>query len=143
MATSEKSFVGRWKILHWSSCPSLPEGLVKVSKGTEMALLEIESPPGGENHTLKWFNTEDKLCTISNPPLTPDKDEFDDDEIQAGPTTIEIEDAPDSIPLRGGVCIKYLMVITLSDDVGEGNPGTIIAEAHPRPPLGEESSDGE
>lgn len=137
MATPDK-FVGQWKILHWKNGPTLPEELVKVSMGPGQSLLEIESPADGI-FTLKWLDTEGKRCTIDSP-LTPCKDEFDDDELQVGPTTIKIGDDPaSSIKLRSGVGVKFMMVVTLNDEVGDGNPGTIIAEAHPRPPGGEES----
>lgn len=132
MATSE-GFDGKRKILHWYPGNSnLPESLVKVIG--DGSYLNIT--PKGENYTLGWLDQEDQRRTI-NPSLRLDT-ASSDDELQAAPATIEIEGGQ---PIKlMNISVKLLMVVTLRNHFGEGNPGTIIAEAHP---VGSEGHDGE
>lgn len=136
MASRGETFVGTRKILGWTPDDSadLSEGLVNQSKENLASYLTITETGG--SYSLEWRDTDGDLCTVTSL-------RYIDGGLSGG---TEIVKKP--IPLPKGARAEFVtdeekndwLNVSLVGGFVDGEPGTIVLEAHPR--SGEERRAG-
>jgi hypothetical protein len=126
MASTGEEFIGTRKIFNWYDDlkKDLPESLVKKSEDGDDSYLTISV-----DYSLKWHDINGDLCTVTSL-------QYMDGGLSGG-KEITIEKRKQAIPLPEGARVEFAtdndeLYVRLVGGFVDGEPGTIVLEAHPR-----------